>query len=106
MVCSKQKFFVPQKPHPNCKAKFGFYESCLSKPCRFHPCNKNAKKGFQKRYENFKKESITMTLNNVPKIIQRKENGKIQGLYEAVNYWLSSEYQKIPCGKPCVAFLE
>ena len=47
-----------------------------------------------------------MTLNNVPKIIQRKENGKIQGLYEAVNYWLSSEYQKIPCGKPCVAFLE
>ena len=48
----------------------------------------------EKRYQNFKKESIEVALSNIQKIIQRKENDKIRALYGANNYCLSPEYQK------------
>ena len=48
----------------------------------------------EKRYQNFKKESIEVALSNIQKIIQREENDKMRTLYGAGNYCLSPEYQK------------
>ena len=49
----------------------------------------------EKRYQNFKKESIEVALSNIQKIIQREENDKIRALYGSGNYCLSPEYQKL-----------
>ena len=48
----------------------------------------------EKRYQNFKKESIEVALSNIQKIIQREENDEIRALCGAGNYCLSPEYQK------------
>ena len=48
----------------------------------------------EKRYQNFKKESIEVALSNIQKIMQSEENDKIHALYGAGNYCLSTEYQK------------
>ena len=46
----------------------------------------------EKRYHNFKKESIDVALSNIQKIIQCQENDEIYALYGAGNYCLSPEY--------------
>ena len=58
----------------------------------------------EKRYQNFKKESIEVALSNIQKIIQHEKNDKIHALYGAGNYF--SGIQEVPDSKPCVALLE
>ena len=48
----------------------------------------------EKRYQNFKKESIEVAHSNIQKIMQRKQNHEICALYGAGNYCLSPEYRK------------
>ena len=60
----------------------------------------------EKRYQNFKKESIEVTLSNIQKIIQREKNDKMRTLYWSRQLLPVSRIPKIPGSKSFVALLE